>query len=1178
MQSRTFLNFVTSTKRVFREGNFYAGDLNASQDIATQKVDKLAKLCIQPGIFSQTNPISNTGALSVFMVDINTLQIEPGIAIFADGSVFELSASAQFQFDLLADDFATDYYVAIVKIPNQTTETRFNMATETSEPVELGSTFELRLIMQEEYILLNQDELENYIVLTKLFKVPDPDAKYIINQEGNLGRPWFSWIDTQHRSLKGSGTSSSSNPHGLSFLDLDTLPGMSYWKINGLTGIVSVVDTTDTNYGDVVELTIPPLSISNNVANSAASFQLPKGAAYVLSVKEDTIYHNFKYSRNTRTVTIYPLAPVAATLTVKALIIHAGTVNPKVGSDTILEIEPAIQDELIIFNNSVLANFAGGEINCQTLAGAANLYDFYIDMYGAIVNNPLAILQTSILQIGGGLTQEIALPQNGPLSIALGNFIVPANFTLTLKLVGTFRGKAVQETLSITNVGSGANFKVPINSNLIANNTVKLPGQWVKTAKSYSTLTQISVDSASSTLPVDTTIYFIQDLESISGMVPIAKVNVSSKGQVVSIMDTRNQKVGYGKSSDFLFFEDFYNPISFNPDNSTLKKESGLSEANYESRPIHFLKGSYLLEIGLDAFDATNPPLVAIAGLNSSATVLDLLPFDDANEKLFYRVAFDAPVYRKIIISSPVGSGNKLSYLGVDLLTDTPTLDFGGTPVNGALTLGPESATSSVHLDTFNFNLVAAGGTPPYSYNLLSTTLQSVVLNYNPSDPYGAVITVSNIPASGVSGTVTARVVDHINQAVTVTIPVNVPVSQEAPSPGGKIYPETYTASSYSDTVSFDLSASGGTAPYIFSLMSGGTIPNAVIYDNKVIISQIPLTGVVGTLNIKVTDFDGLSDIYLITVTVPAANYSISVSPLAWLAPAYGTSLSFPITPIGGVAPYVVTLLSTGTARPYASSFNNLITLSNVPTTGFTGTLGIMAVDANGISTEATITVTVPSLQQMVMSPRGGSLATSFNIGQPSPFVLSNIGPVDILGGTPPFTLQVILGPDTTLQNPIITYDYSSKPREFSLNGTTDEAGIKSVRVRCTSSENYSTEQILNIRVTDTADPLSMLLNGGAVSNGITADTSGSISPISIQGSILVSGGYPAGTTPAYAVSILATNVNNAAISYQTGGLWLVTGTVNRGSNAGLALTYQIVLRVTDSRNQYSDFTILVHS
>jgi hypothetical protein len=1180
MQTRTFINFVNATKRIFREGNFYAGDLNTSQEIMSKKVEDLARLCITPGIYSIINPLTNTGAFSVQMLDNTTLQIEPGLVVFKDGTIFELTSPAQFQFDLVADDFATDYVVCVMKVPNQVLETRFNMATEGLESVETGNAYEVRFLMQDEFKMLNQDELENYILLAKIFKLPDPNAKYIINQEGNLSRPWFTWSDFQHRALKGSGTATNSNPHGLSFLDLDTLPGMSYWKINGLTGIVSVVDTNESNYGDVVEITIPPLSLSNNLGNSsAASFKLPKGAAHVLSVKEDTIYHNFKYSKNTRTVTLYPLVPVTQTLTVKALLIHAGTVNPQVGSDTVLEIEPALQDELIIFNNSVLSNFAGGQINCQTLAGAANIYDFYVDTYGAIVTNPIPVLQTSIIQIGGGLTDPISLPENAPLYIALGNFIVPVNFSLTLKLVGTISGQAVQESLVITNGGTTINFNIPANSDLRSTNNTKLPGQWARTIKSFSTITQVVVESASANLPVDTTIYMIQNLGSITGLMPIAKVSVSSRGQIVSIMDTRNQKIGYGKTSDFLFYEDFYNPINFNPDNSTMKKEFGLTEASYESRPIHFLKGAYLLELGIDSFDASNPPQVAVASINEAPQVLELLPFDDANEKLFYRAAFSAPTYRKVLVSCPSGSGNNLNYLGIDLLTDTPSLDFGGTVVSGALTLGPESVIASVHLDNLNFNLTAGGGTPPYSYNLLNSTIQSANLNYDPSNTIGAVVTISNIPATGVNGTVTARVVDHLNQSVTISIPVSVPASQETPTSGGRIYPETFTASSYSDSVTFDLSASGGAQPYIFSLMSGGTLPNAVIYDNKVTVSQIPLTGIIGTLNVKVTDFNGLSDIYLVTVTVPAANYSISVAPLNWVAPAYGATLTFAINPIGGVPPYTVTLLTTGTARPYASSFNNLITLNNVPNTGYTGTLGVRAVDAHGIMAEATVTVTVPSLQQMVLSPRGGSLTSSYNISSSSPHVLSGIGPVDILGGTPPYIIQAILDSDTTLSNPVISYDYSLKPREFSFSGTTTGTGTKSVKIRCTSVENYQTEQILNVVVTDTANPLDIRVNGGPVSGGAIVSTAGLVSPISFQASIGVLGGFPASTNPAYTIEIASTNVLNSSISYQSGGVWLVQGQVDRGlGNDQLAQSYQMVLRVTDSRNQSSDFTVLVHS
>lgn len=57
-------------------------------------------------------------------------------------------------------------------------------------------------------------------------------------------RPWFSFVDVEHRSKVGSGTASSTNPHALGFDDLDAGEGMSIYDQLTSSGMILSKDTS----------------------------------------------------------------------------------------------------------------------------------------------------------------------------------------------------------------------------------------------------------------------------------------------------------------------------------------------------------------------------------------------------------------------------------------------------------------------------------------------------------------------------------------------------------------------------------------------------------------------------------------------------------------------------------------------------------------------------------------------------------------------------------------------------------------------------------------------------------------------------------------------------------------------------------------------------------------------
>jgi hypothetical protein len=1052
MQAVRLTNTQILTDRVFHEGNLYPEDLNTVQDIYKSKFDKIFEACITPGIFSTTNPVSNAGPLSVSLSDSTTFQIEPGKAIFRSGYVFELLTATQIAFAVNVDELDLSYVLVVRMIPNVTMETRYNVATEIVEPIELGMAFEIQLLAMNEYQFLSNTDLDYTIVLGEFTKQTDITPSYIESTSPITTRPWFTWEDVTHRSLLGTGRASTNNPHGMSMMDLETLPGLSYWTQNGLVGVVSTYQNSN-HYGDLVEISIPPLSIDTNVGgNAPATFTITNGAAHVLSVREGSgTFHNFKYDRINRVVTVYSNAIIAEPLTVKCLVIHAGTVTLQQGNEFILQIEGAIDFEYFVTDSGVLPSFQSQEFNTQALSGVSNRYDMYSDTYGVLVLDPIPVFQTNFYKLSNNAFSEVFLPQTGTLNLALGNFVVPASMSVVLKIEGKNGTETVTENLTVINTGTGANFTVPVTTDLKALQTTRYPGQWVPTVKSYTSITKISIDSSSSNMPTDTTILMTQSLANKANLIQLATILVTNRGTTSKVYDTRIQKIGVQKVSKDLFYEDFTNPVSFNPETSTFTVLEGIYSSIYQSRPIYFLKGSYLMEVNFNTLDSTNPPDVSISQYDSAGTLtLTPLTFDNNYSKMLYRFEVPNNKYQFLQISSPPDSGNRLASVAINFMTDTP---LPAPPPSGSvplpLTIGPEEVTYPLNVDFFNFNLSVSGGMGPYTYTLLNSDITNAVLN-------GEIISVPSVPASGLNGIVEVRVVDSslpMSQSATRIIPVTIP-AKAGGSGSGSLLTTTFVAPSYTSTATFNLQPTGGTSPYSIAVLSGGTIPysDCAMNTYQLVISNIHNTGLQGTVNVKVTDFNGLSNIYLLDITVPAANYTIGITPLYVSSPVWSSTFSFLLNGVNGVGTYTYTTMPGGLASN-AVNTGNSFTIHDIPTSGLNGLLHVFVADSNGVSSEIPISIVIPPVQNLLILPPADMVAAYPNT--PGAHVLTDIGPFEILGGTGPYTIDVMLTGIADLPVPTIVYDSNVSMNSFTIGGTVTSGGTYNIKLQITSQENF---------------------------------------------------------------------------------------------------------------------------
>lgn len=195
----------------------------------------------------------------------------------------------------------------------------------------------------------------------------------------------------------------------------------------------------------------------------------------------------------------------------------------------------------------------------------------------------------------------------------------------------------------------------------------------------------------------------------------------------------------------------------------------------------------------------------------------------------------------------------------------------------------------------------------------------------------------ATVPGGAVTGPITISKTG-CNDAQTASFTVTCPLLFLSPAdlPAGTIKVP------YNQT----LTASGGTAPYSFTL-TAGTLPNGLTLSSTGVLSGTPTQSGSFNFTIKVTDANGCfgAVTYLLVINCP----TITLTPtcVTCLPPApFGVPYNQSITASGGTAPYSFTL-SVG-VLPNGLTLSPTGTLSGTPTQSGSFVIKVKATDANG--------------------------------------------------------------------------------------------------------------------------------------------------------------------------------------------------------------------------------------
>ena len=379
--------------------------------------------------------------------------------------------------------------------------------------------------------------------------------------------------------------------------------------------------------------------------------------------------------------------------------------------------------------------------------------------------------------------------------------------------------------------------------------------------------------------------------------------------------------------------------------------------------------GGYLLLVSFDPLQATNlAAFRTVYGLTSSVPILG--PYSGRLQNNTHSVELGYPAtlngathyvnvdkveYRDLSPwpTAADGTGYSLQRSSSRVIGNTAANWTGNPPTPGAVNLGLNAALEIVTASPlpgavvglgYSNQLMAAGGTPPYSWAITSGTVAGLTLATNGL--------MTGTPASAGTNTLIVRLSDSAgattaNSFRLVVAGYALAISTAATLPDAALYQP------YSGT----LTATGGTTPYVWALV-GGALPGGLSLNGAGVISGLPTNH--GTFNFtaQVSDSGGLVATQSFTLAVPVQPLVITtLTPL--VSGQEGSNYSQALTASGGIPPYSWGLAS-GTLPP-GLQLSEAGDLTGKPNTPGTYSFTVRATDHAATTTTKALSLTINS-------------------------------------------------------------------------------------------------------------------------------------------------------------------------------------------------------------------------
>jgi hypothetical protein len=178
------------------------------------------------------------------------------------------------------------------------------------------------------------------------------------------------------------------------------------------------------------------------------------------------------------------------------------------------------------------------------------------------------------------------------------------------------------------------------------------------------------------------------------------------------------------------------------------------------------------------------------------------------------------------------------------------------------LDLEPTTLPGAVAGRSYSQSLSTTGGTGPYSYSLAAGSSLPAGLSLSS----GGII--SGTPTSGGSASFTVNVTDGSGATDGAVLTLGVSGGAAALTIGPAVLPDATVGQSYNH----QLSTTGGTSPYRYSLASGSSLPTGLALSSSGLISGTPKTAGSTKVTVKVSDASGDSGTSALALSVASVS------------------------------------------------------------------------------------------------------------------------------------------------------------------------------------------------------------------------------------------------------------------------------------------------------------------
>jgi len=296
-------------------------------------------------------------------------------------------------------------------------------------------------------------------------------------------------------------------------------------------------------------------------------------------------------------------------------------------------------------------------------------------------------------------------------------------------------------------------------------------------------------------------------------------------------------------------------------------------------------------------------------------------------------------------------SSNNITITATDANGNTGFRAYTFTVSDVVISLSPATLPSGLQNVAYTTTVSASGGQAAYQYAITSGTL-----------PAGLSLNTTN---GLISGTPTAVV----NSTITIT------ATDANTNTGSKEYtlsiglvtitldPTSLPGASRNIAYSQQITASGGTSPYAYSLFSG-SLPAGLSISGTGLITGSP--SATGTSSFVVKAIDANSNSGSRSYTIVVAAVTITLSPPTLPNAPTNTSYTQTITASGGTSPYTFTV--TSGSLPTGLTLSSSGVISGTPTVAGSSSFTVTAADANTNTGTRAYTIVVSSVT-ITLSP-----------------------------------------------------------------------------------------------------------------------------------------------------------------------------------------------------------------